>query len=118
MAVQHILGHSNLFSFGIRADYGETVEEYLDQMSRRRWGDEHVLRALAIALQFPIIVHHVTGRPHLFPVAAREGRRLGLHEVDVEEMLLRIDAAENGALHLSFHGGNHYNSVVPLEEEE
>ena len=73
-----------------------------------------MLRALAHILGIPIIVHQLNARALLYPIEEREGRQLKINEVDMEDIYLREDAAVNGALHISFHNNNHYNSVNPL----
>mmetsp|Transcript_946 Transcript_946/g.2255 ORF Transcript_946/g.2255 Transcript_946/m.2255 type:complete len:266 (-) Transcript_946:1932-2729(-) len=72
---------------------GESYDDYVTRMAKEGvWAGHLELQALSMALQVNIIVHHLRTAP----------------------AVLNNFSGDSRTLHLSFHLGEHYNSVRPL----
>lgn len=74
----------------------ELIDAYLDKMERDgEWGGQLEMTALSLLHRFNVIVHQVGSKPM------------------IQEVHSPLDSVK--CLHLSYHFGNHYNSVRPLK---
>ncbi|KAL3780122.1 hypothetical protein ACHAWO_011578 [Cyclotella atomus] len=89
----------------------ENYDEYVRHVRETNtWGGQLELRALSCALKVPVVVFSAEGPPLTM------GKEFGEEENDGE-----LGYGEKKAVLVSFHRyyyalGEHYNSVVPLEE--
>jgi len=93
--INYIESHKDHFSFFI--EDSENFEEYVQRMRQDgEWGDQPELCAAAQCLNVNIFVH----------------------QVDSPTYVIRSESATGARdIHLSYHGGCHYNSVRTLDDD-